>query len=80
VKTALRKYEFAAALLRASEDAYAATMESYRAGLGTFIDLLAAQRELARARTTNIASRADLLTSAAALAFATGEMPPTRAP
>ena len=64
----------------AAEDAYAATMESYRAGLGTFIDLLAAQRELARARTTNIASRADLLTSAAALAFATGEMPPTRAP
>jgi outer membrane protein TolC len=80
VKTALRKYEFATALLRASEDAYAATMESYRAGLGTFIDLLAAQRELARARTTNIASRADLLTSAATLAFATGEMPPTRAP
>ena len=80
VKTALRKYEFATALLRASEDAYAATMESYRAGLGTFIDLLAAQRELARARTTNIASRADLLTSAASLAFATGEMPPTRTP
>ena len=43
-------------------------------------ELLDAQRELARARTTNIASRADLLTSAAALAFATGEMPPTKAP
>ena len=80
VKTALRKYEFATALLRASEDAYTATMESYRAGLGTFLDLLAAQRELARARTTSIASRAELLISAATLAFATGEMPPVRAP
>lgn len=80
VKTALRKHEFATALLRASEDAYAATMESYRAGLGTLLDLLAAQRELARARTTNIAARADLLTAAATLAFATGEMPPKRTP
>jgi len=76
VKTALRKYEYATALLRASEDAYASTMDSYRAGVGTFLDLLAAQRELARARTTVVTSRADLLTSSAALAFAAGQMPP----
>jgi outer membrane protein TolC len=75
VKTALRKLEFAGALLRASQDAYAAALESYRSGVGDFLDLLAAQRDLARARSTDIESRADLLTSAAALAFATGEVP-----
>jgi outer membrane protein len=74
VKTALRKQEFALALLAASEEAYASTLESYRsAGLATVIDLLAAQRDLARARTTEIQSRAELLTASAALTFAAGD-------
>ncbi len=78
VKTALRKYEFATALLSASQDAYAASMESYGQGLGTLIDLLAAQRDLARARTTLVETRAELLTASAALAFASGAMPEQR--
>ena len=74
VKTALRKHDFALALLAASEEAYASTLESYRsAGLATVLDLLAAQRDLARARTTEIQSRADLLTASAALSFAAGD-------
>src|SRR5262249_40942414 len=74
VKTALRKYDYALALLAASQEAYDSTLESYRsAGLATVIDLLAAQRDLARARTTDIQSRADLLTAAAALTFAAGD-------
>jgi outer membrane protein TolC len=72
VKTALRKYEFATALLRASEDAYASSLATYRAGVGNFLDLLAAERDLARARFTYIDSRAGLLTASAALAHATG--------
>jgi outer membrane protein len=74
MKTSLAKREFAAALLAASQVAYAATLESYRsAGLATVLDLLAAQRDLAQARFTEIQSRADLLQSAAALVFAAGE-------
>jgi outer membrane protein TolC len=74
VKTALRKQEYALALLAASEEAYESTLESYRsAGLATVIDLLAAQRDLARARTTDIQTRAELLTAAAALTFAAGD-------
>ena len=74
VKTALRKYEYALALLAASQEAYESTLESYRsAGLATVIDLLAAQRDLARARTTDIQTRAELLTAAAALTFAAGD-------
>ena len=74
VKTALRKHEYALALLTASEEAYASTFESYRtAGLATVLDMLAAQRDLARARTTEIQSRAELLTTSAALTFAAGD-------
>ena len=74
VKTALRKHEYALALLAASQEAYEATLESYRsAGLATVLDLLAAERDLARARTTEIQSRTDLLTASAALTFAAGD-------
>ena len=74
MKTSLGKREFAAALLAASEEAYAATLESYQsAGLATVLDLLAAQRDLARARFTDIQTRADLLQAAAALVYAAGE-------
>ena len=74
VKTALAKHEFALALLAASEKAYAATFESYqRAGLATVLDLLAATRDLASARSIALASRAELLTASANLAFAAGD-------
>jgi outer membrane protein len=73
VKTAARKYDFAEALLAASDDAWRSTLASYREGLGSVLDVLAAERELARARTTLVASRADLLTAAASLAYAAGE-------
>jgi outer membrane protein len=79
VKTALVQYEAAQALLTASQDAYDANTTKYQNGLGTLIDLLAAERELARARTTVVESRAELLDSAAALAFAMGEASATPA-
>jgi outer membrane protein TolC len=72
VKTAERKIEFAVGLLAASEEAYAASLETYRRGLGTLIDLLTAVRDLASARGTAIASRAELWTAAAALTLAIG--------
>jgi outer membrane protein len=75
VKTAERKCEFALALLAASQDAYDSNLEAYRHGLSTVVDLLTAQRDLARARTTVIDSKAELLTASATLAFAAGEVP-----
>lgn len=73
-KTSLQKRDFANALLKAAEDAYAATRESYGHGLTTVIELLSAQKDLARARYTEIDSRAALLRSAATLVYAAGEM------
>jgi outer membrane protein TolC len=75
VKTAERKVEFADALLAASDEAYASTLETYRRGLGSLIDLLTAERDLALARGIAIASHAELLTSAAALTLAIGAIP-----
>jgi outer membrane protein len=72
-KTALQKREFALALLKAAEASYDATSESYTHGLSTVIELVAAQKDLARARYTEIDSRATLLRTAATLVYASGE-------
>jgi outer membrane protein TolC len=71
-QTAQRKVEFAKALLESAQEAYDASLETYRHGLGTVIDLLTAERDLANARMTSIESRAELLTAAAAIALAIG--------
>ncbi|HEX4445957.1 MAG TPA: TolC family protein [Polyangiaceae bacterium] len=76
VKTAERKVEFGDSLLVASQEAYDATLETYRRGLGTLIDLLTAERDLASARGTAIESHTELLTAAAALTLAIGARPP----
>jgi outer membrane protein TolC len=80
VKVAFLQLDYARALLDASKDAYDATFIGYQSGLTDIIDLLAAERDLARARMTLIESRAELLTSAAALAFAVGDVVPTLPP
>jgi outer membrane protein TolC len=71
-KTTLEKREFALALLKAAEESYDATQESYNHGFSTLIELLSAQKDLARARYTEIDSRANLLRSAATLVYASG--------
>ncbi len=76
VKTAERKVEFGDSLLAASQEAYDATLETYRHGLGTVIELLTAQRDLAAARGTAIESHTELLTATAALTLAIGAVPP----
>jgi outer membrane protein TolC len=48
-------------------------------GLGTLTDLLAARRELSRARFVELDTKVQLLDSSAALAFTTGETRDARA-
>jgi outer membrane protein TolC len=76
-QTALSRYDYAKALLAASQESYDANLDTYRQGLSTIVELLTADRDLANARYTIIQSRADLLTSSAAVAYAVGaiEMP-----
>ena len=75
VKLAYRRLDVAAALLEASQLAYDDSLATYRMGLGTLTDLLAARRELSRARFVELDTKVQLLQSAAALAFNTGESP-----
>jgi len=78
--TALKKYQYAQALLRASQSAYDSNFGSFKRGLATIVDLLSAERDLADAKYTMVGSRADLLISAAAVAYATGAIPPQARP
>ena len=71
-QSSLKKYSYGQALLAAAQEAYDANIETYRQGLSTIVELLTAQRDLANARYTLIQSRADLLTSYAAAAYAGG--------
>jgi outer membrane protein len=80
VRLAVRRLDVAAALVDASQKSYEATLQSYRRGLGTLIDLLAARRELSRARFVALDTKVQLLEASAALAFATGEPPPGEPP
>jgi outer membrane protein len=72
VRLAVRRLDVAVALVDASQKSYEATLDSYRQGLGTLIDLLAARRELSRARFIDLDTRLQLLNASAALAFNTG--------
>lgn len=76
-QTALSRWQYAQALLAASQESYDANLDTYRQGLSTIVELLTADRDLANARYTIVQSRADLLTSSAAVAYAVGavEMP-----
>ena len=62
----------ARALLEASDRVFRATEQGHRSGLFSMLDLLNAQEQLARARSTLVQVRARLFTTAADLAYATG--------
>ena len=73
LKTAFRQRQAAAALLQAASQSYDSTLESYNYGLRNFLDVTAAQRTLAQARSTDVLARTHVLTALADLAFRTGD-------
>jgi len=73
LNTAFRQREAALALLQASVESYSAALESYKYGVRNLLDVTAAQRTLAQARTADILAQAQVLTAFAELAFRTGD-------
>ena len=69
LNTAFRQREAATALLDAAMQSYAAALESYNYGVRSLLDVTAAQRILAQARSTDIFARTQVLTALADLAF-----------
>jgi outer membrane protein TolC len=74
VKTALRQRQAATALLEAASQSYTAAVEAYGYGVRSLLDVTAAQRVLAQARSTDVAARTSVLDTLADLAFRTGDL------
>jgi len=73
-KTAIQKQESAAKFFTAAQSAFDAALESYRQGLGTYVDVANAQHNLDAARSIVVDTRAAIYTTAAALALSVGDL------
>jgi outer membrane protein TolC len=73
LNTAFRQRQAALALLKASSESYNAALESYNSGVRNLLDVTAAQRTLAQARSEDVLARTQVLTALAELAFRTGD-------
>lgn len=73
LNTAFRQRWAAIALLEAASQSYAAALESYNYGLRNLLDVTAAERTLAQARSTDVRARTQVLASLADLAFRTAD-------
>lgn len=74
LKTSQRQRKAAAALLLSAEQSYAAALKSYDLGVRNLLDVVAAQRTLAQARSADVAARAQVLTQFSNLAFRSGDL------
>lgn len=74
LKTALRKQDSAEKLLAAAQSAFDGSLESYKNGLGTYVDTQSAQRNLTAAQSAVVDTRAAIYTSSAALALSVGDL------
>ena len=73
LNTAFRQHQSAVALLEASSQSYEAALESYNYGLRNLLDVTAAQRTLAQARSADVLARTQVLATLVDLAFRTGD-------
>jgi len=73
LNTAFRQREAATALLDSATQSYAAALESYKYGVRNLLDVTAAQKVLAQARSADILARTQVLTALADLAFRCGD-------
>jgi outer membrane protein TolC len=73
LNTALRQRQAAVALLEAASQSYDAALQSYNYGVRNLLDVTAAQRTLAQARSADVLARTQVLTSFADMAFRTGD-------
>ena len=73
LNTAFRQQEAATALLDAATQSYAAALESYNYGLRSQLDVTAAQKVLAQARSADVLARTQVLSTLSDLASRNGD-------
>lgn len=76
LQTADQRLETARDFLDYASESHDVALERYRAGVGTILDLLAAQTTLAQARAQDVQARGDWFLAVARLAHATGRLGP----
>jgi outer membrane protein len=79
-KTAEQRLKTIEDLLRSATESHAVALGRYKAGVGTILDLLAAQAALEGARAQNVQARADWFISLAQLAHDSGTLMPPPTP
>jgi len=72
--TAFQQREAARALLTAATQSYSAALESYNYGVRNLLDVTAAQKALAQARSTDILARTGVLATLSDLAFRAADL------
>jgi len=73
-RTAVQKQHAAVALLESAITSYDASLEAYKYGVRTLVDVVTAQRQLAQARLSSVAARSELFLGAVDLEFVTGNL------
>jgi outer membrane protein len=79
LNTAFRQRQAATALLDSATQSYAAALESYNYGVRNLLDVTAAQKLLAQARSADILARTQVLATLADLAFRSSDAIQSRA-
>jgi outer membrane protein TolC len=74
VRTAFFQRDAAASLVAASQASYEAALKSYQMGLRDTVDVVAAQRTLAQALSSDVTARTAVLTQLANFAYRTGDL------
>jgi outer membrane protein len=74
VKTAIRQRQAAIAFLEAANQSYDLAVRAYGYGVRSLLDVTAAQRVLAQARSADVAARTQVLDTLAEEAFRTGDL------
>ena len=73
-RTAVQKQRAAVALLQSAATSYDASLDAYKYGVRTLVDVVTAQRQLAQARLSSVAARSELFLGAVDLEFVTGNL------
>jgi len=73
-RTALRKHDAAVALLESANESYSASLDAYKYGVKSLVDVVTAEDQLARARLSSVSARSELFLEAVNLEFATGNL------
>ena len=73
-RTAAQKQRAAVALLQSATTSYDASLEAYKYGVRTLVDVVTAQRQLAQARLSSVSARSGLFLGAVDLEFVTGNL------